>query len=239
MMNSAITVVCVAAVFGWCIVPSIHIPAQRLTRLMERTYTAVPRIGLQSVLSHMMSALRNGSTALQALEDLSGYTYPTQQITVERTAAICEERRLRLESSQAAQQVAVEIQVACALSNTIGCETTRTLDVVIDAYKRAQLLRDLRKQALATPKATARLLAALPLLTIVLGEAMGSHPLEFLLGTGPGALCLIAAIAWYITGLLWLWRLMSALQESHAWYARPFRSTVYARLRSGKEMNHG
>ncbi|MEV0357390.1 type II secretion system F family protein [Nocardia sp. NPDC050697] len=57
--------------------------------------------------------------------------------------------------------------------------------------------------ALAGARATATVLAALPLLGIALGHLMGAAPLHVLLGTGTGTLLLPLGAAFACAGLLW------------------------------------
>lgn len=56
---------------------------------------------------------------------------------------------------------------------------------------------------LAGPRATARLLAVLPLFGTFIGYAIGANPLTFLLHTPPGWLCLTLGLLLTITGLHW------------------------------------
>lgn len=56
---------------------------------------------------------------------------------------------------------------------------------------------------LAAPRATGRLLAALPLLGVGLGFLLGGDPVEFLLHEVVGQLCLVAGVALAGAGLLW------------------------------------
>ncbi|RDI66022.1 type II secretion system F family protein [Nocardia pseudobrasiliensis] len=63
--------------------------------------------------------------------------------------------------------------------------------------------RDRTRAALAGPRATATILAALPLLGITLGHLMGASPLSILLHPGPGALLLPLGTALACTGILW------------------------------------
>ena len=60
---------------------------------------------------------------------------------------------------------------------------------------------------LAGPRATARLLAVLPLLGILMGAGLGMHPLSFLLGGPPGLACLTAGVALDGLGLWWTRRM--------------------------------
>lgn len=55
---------------------------------------------------------------------------------------------------------------------------------------------------LAGPRATARLLALLPLLGILLGRIAGGDPVSFLLGTAMGQLCLLAGVVLACVGVL-------------------------------------
>jgi len=57
---------------------------------------------------------------------------------------------------------------------------------------------------LAGSRATARLLAALPILALALGEALGADPLEILLTTGYGWLCLLLGVGLSVLGSRWI-----------------------------------
>ncbi|MFI5781414.1 type II secretion system F family protein [Nocardia sp. NPDC051570] len=63
--------------------------------------------------------------------------------------------------------------------------------------------RDRTRAALAGPRATAAVLAALPLIGITLGHLMGASPLTVLLRPGPGTLLLPVGVALACTGILW------------------------------------
>ncbi|MBX6766996.1 MAG: type II secretion system F family protein, partial [Actinomadura rubrobrunea] len=75
----------------------------------------------------------------------------------------------------------------------IGAERGGTLAAVLDGL--AAALRDEEEQRqeisaqLAGPKATARLLAGLPLLGLAMAAALGADPVAFLFGTIPGLGC--------------------------------------------------
>jgi len=89
----------------------------------------------------------------------------------------------------------------------IGAERGGTLATVLDGL--AGALRDEEAQRqdvsvqLAGPRATARLLAALPLLGLAMAAALGAHPVPFLCGTLPGLACLITGMALNLLGLHW------------------------------------
>lgn len=66
--------------------------------------------------------------------------------------------------------------------------------------------------ALGPPRATAKMLAVLPLFGIALGASMGADPLGFLLGTGAGLVCLAVGTALALAGVWWVERLASAAE---------------------------
>lgn len=67
---------------------------------------------------------------------------------------------------------------------------------------------------LAAPKATARLLAALPVLGVALGSGLGQRPLAFLLGTPYGVACLLVGLALNVAGLVWTGRIASKAEAA-------------------------
>ncbi|MFG2087153.1 type II secretion system F family protein [Spirillospora sp. NPDC048824] len=89
----------------------------------------------------------------------------------------------------------------------VGSERGGTLATVLDGL--AVALRDEESQRqdvsvqLAGPRATARLLAALPVLGLAMAAALGAHPIPFLFTTLLGAACLTSGAALNLTGLYW------------------------------------
>jgi tight adherence protein B len=80
----------------------------------------------------------------------------------------------------------------------LGAATAR----VADAVRRDQVTRRLVAGELASARATARLVAGLPVLALLLGSGAGADPWSFLLRTPWGWACLGSGLA---TGLLGLW----------------------------------
>ncbi|MGH3239469.1 MAG: type II secretion system F family protein [Spirillospora sp.] len=99
----------------------------------------------------------------------------------------------------------------------VGAERGGTLATVLDGL--ATALRDEESQRqdvsvqLAAPRATARLLAVLPLLGLGMAAALGAHPLSFLSATLPGLACLFTGVALNLTGLYWTWHLAKSAES--------------------------
>ena len=88
-----------------------------------------------------------------------------------------------------------------------GSGLAAAVDRLEEAQRDAQARRRAVRAELAGPRATARLLAGLPLLGIALAAALGASPLHVLLGTGVGRVCLVVGTALDVAGVLWTRRL--------------------------------
>ncbi len=66
---------------------------------------------------------------------------------------------------------------------------------------------------LAGPRASARMLALLPLVGIGFGMLLGSDPLAWLLGTAPGRLCLLAGVILTAAGTVWTGRIAARVER--------------------------
>lgn len=74
-----------------------------------------------------------------------------------------------------------------------------------------QRFTDRIRAALAGARATAAILAGLPLGGVVLGQLIGAHPVRFLLGGGFGGVLLVVGVALIAVGLAWADRIIERL----------------------------
>ncbi len=74
-----------------------------------------------------------------------------------------------------------------------------------------QRFADRVRAGLAGARATAAILAGLPLLGVALGELIGAHPVRFLLGGGAGGWLLVAGTVLVCAGLMWADRITDRL----------------------------
>jgi tight adherence protein B len=100
------------------------------------------------------------------------------------------------------------------VSTRTGAALATLVDRVGLTLRAAESHRHEVSAQLAGPKATARLLAALPLLGILLAAGLGMRPLHFLFGSPAGLGCLLLGISLNACGLCWIHRLLTQAQNT-------------------------
>ncbi|MGI5268451.1 type II secretion system F family protein [Nonomuraea sp. CA-218870] len=93
------------------------------------------------------------------------------------------------------------------VSLTAGAGLSALVDRVATTLRASQTHRQDVAAQLAGPRTTARMLAVLPALGLLMVGALGMRPLAFLLGGLPGLLCLTAGLSLDACGLWWTHRM--------------------------------
>jgi tight adherence protein B len=118
--------------------------------------------------------------------------------------------------------VAADLAVLWRLAERTGSSLLGPVRRLRDADRGAAAVRRELSAQLAGPRATARLLAGLPVLGVVLGAGLGADPVGFLLGTGAGRSCLALGGLLVGLGLLWTGSLVRSVEPPPA--PRPDRT---------------
>jgi len=100
-----------------------------------------------------------------------------------------------------------ELGAAWEVSERTGASLGATLQALAERLVAAGAVSDVVSAELAAPRATGRLLAALPLAGLVLGYGMGGDPVAFLTGSAPGQVSLALGVALGCVGVLWTERI--------------------------------
>ncbi|MBP2437479.1 type II secretion system F family protein [Microbacterium amylolyticum] len=103
-----------------------------------------------------------------------------------------------------------DVAAAWEVSETVGAPLADALRAIASSLRDAGELRDDTRVALAEPMASARLMAWLPVLGIVVGIGLGLDPLGVLFASPIGALCLITGLALMVGARVWTARLVRA-----------------------------
>lgn len=110
---------------------------------------------------------------------------------------------LRREMAKPGLAALGELAAAWQVAESSGAGLARTLDALAERIAAAEEVAREVQTELAAPRATGRLLAALPIVGLGLGYALGSDPLAWLLGSVYGEICLACGVWAGCAGLLW------------------------------------
>ncbi|TMR88097.1 type II secretion system F family protein [Nonomuraea basaltis] len=98
------------------------------------------------------------------------------------------------------------------VSVSVGAGLAALVERVASTLRTAQAHRQDVAAQLAGPRTTARMLAVLPALGLLMAGALNMHPLDFLFGSLPGLACLVTGIALDACGLWWTNRMATQAQ---------------------------
>lgn len=100
------------------------------------------------------------------------------------------------------------------VSEGSGAALAAALDRLVDAAGDSVKVRAEISAQLAGPRATARVLAVLPLVGVGMGMMMGADPIGFLLGSVWGWGCLVTAVLLEVAGVVWMRRMVASIESA-------------------------
>ncbi len=100
-----------------------------------------------------------------------------------------------------------DLAAAWEVSARTGASLGAAVEAISDELARRQEIESTVAVELAASRAAGRLMAALPVVGVLLGYALGGDPVGFLLTSPAGWVCLVAATALASAGLVWTDRL--------------------------------
>lgn len=177
----------------------------RLWTARERERSAhVTRSRVVELCDGLRAELASGQTPTLALER-AGTEWP-MLAPVARTARSGGDVPVALRGL-AAEPGAGELRVVAAawqVAHRTGHGLADALGRVADDLRATEQTRRVVAGELASARATARLLAGLPLAALLMGTGAGGDPWGFLVGTPAGLACLVAGLGCGYAGLAWI-----------------------------------
>jgi tight adherence protein B len=96
------------------------------------------------------------------------------------------------------------------VSTRTGSPLAATVARIAGALRDGQEVRREVESSLGPSRATARLLAVLPVLGLGLGAGLGGDPLSTMSTSAPVAACVLAGVALAVAGVVWVERVADA-----------------------------
>ena len=164
--------------------------------------------------SVLAAELRAGRTAAEALGAAAGVAVGPSQVVLRAGAASAAlggdvaGALAAVPSGSAVSGVLRSLAACWSVCSATGSGLAAAVDRLEEGLRADEVLRQALAAELAGPRATAGLLAVLPVVGLVLAAALGADPLHVLLHTPLGLVCLVAGIGLDGLGVLWTQRLV-------------------------------
>jgi tight adherence protein B len=215
---AALAVVAVVAGPGGAAVTALLavVGTRARTRWQRARDREVERAGAVEALAVLASELRAGRMPADALGAAAGVAAGTLASTfavVATGASVGADPSVALLRSAEASAVPELLRglAACwQVCSATGSSLAAAVDRLAEALRAERAQRLAVEAELAGPRATAVLLAVLPIAGIALAAGLGARPLHVLLHTGLGLGCLAAGVGLDLLGLWWTGRIVAA-----------------------------
>jgi tight adherence protein B len=185
--------------------------AVRLRRSARRRAEAAAfRAEVARVVRSVAAELRAGVDPAAALHAATADASKAWR-TVHAAGAADVKTALQAAASAPGGEGLADVAAAWHLAEQAGAPLAVILDRMAGAIQlEVELDREVAAEA-GPARATARLMAVLPIFGLGLGLLLGVNPVAVLLGSGLGVACLVAGLALACGGVWWIERIVSAL----------------------------
>jgi tight adherence protein B len=206
-------------------------PERRLTWLGVKPNAAggpgasrLPRFGVRArqrrsseqarvieAIAALAAELRAGQPPGSALQNAAGSppVWPSALAALRLDGDVPEALRVDAVHHPVLRSLAACWEVGSASGTGLAAAVNR----LAEAGRAAEEVRGELEVQLAGPRATARTLATLPLIGLLLGILMGADPVSWLLGSTLGLACLASGVALTGLGILWTGRIAAGVER--------------------------
>ncbi|QOR47625.1 hypothetical protein INS90_10330 [Trueperella pecoris] len=202
----------VIAAIGYLTVPRRNVTRRRRQR-KRRPRRERRTVDMGAIVTEVATRLRSGSSPERAWEQtLANAGLDVSQPVLDESGVPFTLRRIEhmgwLERRRAGvDEVVVHTIPAtvavCVMSYRTGAPMAEVLEACAAGITESGEAASAREVALAGPRSSARMLAGLPAIGLLLGIGLGADPLGFLLTTTPGRIALAAGLAFEAAGMVW------------------------------------
>ena len=184
-------------------------------RLLSRRQRTRVRGELREALAEVVADIRAGQpperALARALAERDGTIAPRTLAATRWGGDIAD--ALRDDARGSTQPLLASAAACWSVAATQGAGLADSLDRLVTQDRRAEEVRRQLEAHLAAPRATARMLALLPALGLLLGIAVGGDPVGWLLGTPLGLACMVLGLLLVAAGLTWASRIVARTEH--------------------------
>jgi tight adherence protein B len=184
-------------------------------RMLTRRRRTLERAALREALAEVVADVRAGQPPDRALARALAHQdvpiAPKTLATARWSGDIA--GALRDDARASGQPLFLSASACWSVAAAQGAGLADALDRIVAQDRRSEEVRRQLEAHLAAPRATARMLALLPVFGLLLGIAIGGDPLGWLLGTPLGWACLVAGLLLIATGLAWATRIVARTER--------------------------
>ena len=120
---------------------------------------------------------------------------------------------LRADAGSTRVRVWSSLAACWSVGEGSGAGLAAAVDRLVASARSEEEVRREITAALAAPRATAQVLAVLPVFGMVLGTALGANPVAWLLGSTVGVAVLAAGVAAAVAGVVWTGRIARGVEQ--------------------------
>lgn len=191
----------------------ILVATRLVRRARARTAAVSRRTQVVAACDALVAELRSGRPPQAALEQVALEWQPLAAVASgARLGGDVPDALRQLAASPGAEPLA-EVAAAWQVSTRSGAGLAEVLDRLGAGLREQEDIAREIAAAVAPARATAHLLAVLPLVGLGLGTALGGDPLHVLLGTPIGSVLLALGAALAVAGVVWVERLVTAAER--------------------------
>ncbi|OTA26491.1 hypothetical protein B9G54_04690 [Alloscardovia macacae] len=168
----------------------------------------------EELVTTLITLLRSGMTLVEACAQIRQQGSASAVLDDYTLRALVRDRVEERPRAERAYSFTQQLYAVCKLSEISGCSAVQCLEILHEDVKRSRVRARRKADAIAVAVLTVRVLCALPLFTLLLGELTGTQALSFLLTTRVGWCCLAVTCACYVCGGLWTRALLQAFEKA-------------------------
>lgn len=174
-----------------------------------------PAPPVAQLLAALAAELRAGQPTRQALDLACAGLSPPPCPTARKAAVAGGDipTALRLDARDTGVGTLLGLAACWEVAEHSGAGLAEAVDRLADGHRAAQRAAEQLTAEVAAARASARILALLPVFGLLVGQWIGAEPLIWLVGTWPGRLALGVGGLLQVAGLVWLARVTGGVRD--------------------------